>query len=61
MLRNFGKPVRFPARSKGEWLAILWLKVVSTTPLKRLNWFAHDCALARQSELQKILSLKVQP
>jgi hypothetical protein len=28
VLRHYGKPVRFPVRSKGEGLAILWLKVV---------------------------------
>jgi hypothetical protein len=33
-LRRWGKPVQFPVQSKGEWLAILRLKVVSTTPLK---------------------------
>jgi hypothetical protein len=44
VLRLCAQPVRFPVQSKGEWLAILWLKVVSTTPLERPNWFARDCA-----------------
>jgi hypothetical protein len=32
MPRHHVKPVPFPIQSKGEWLAMLWLKVVSTTP-----------------------------
>jgi hypothetical protein len=30
-------------QSKGEWLTILWLKVVCTMPVKRPNWCARDC------------------
>jgi hypothetical protein len=55
VLRRCGKPVRFPIQSKGEWLAILWLKVVSRTALKRPNWFARDCVPAAQSESEKYL------
>jgi hypothetical protein len=55
VLRLCAQPVRFPAQSKGEWLAILWLKVVSTTPLKRPNWFARDCAPTVQSKSKKYL------
>jgi hypothetical protein len=55
MLRPGGKPVRFPVQSQGEWLAILWLNVVCTTPLKRPNWFARDCLLAAQSKGKKYL------
>ena len=55
MLRNFGKPVRFPARSKGEWLAILWLKVVRTGAFQLLKWFAGDCVPAAQSKSEKSL------
>ena len=51
-LRRWGKPVQFPVQSKGEWLAILRLKVVSTTPLKRPNWFARDCVPAAQSKIK---------
>ena len=31
-LRHWAKPVQFPVQSRGEWLAILPLKVPSTTP-----------------------------
>jgi len=31
-LRHWAKPVQFPVQSRGEWLAILPLKVASTTP-----------------------------
>jgi len=41
--------------SGGEWLAILWLKVVCTMPLKRPNWFACDCVPAAQSKSEKYL------
>jgi len=54
-LRLCAQPLRFPVQSKGEWLAILWLKVVSTTPLKRPNWFARDCAPLVQSKSKKYL------
>jgi hypothetical protein len=37
VLRHCRESVRFPVQSKGEWLAILWLKVVSTTPLTLLS------------------------
>ena len=47
-LRRWGKPVQFPVQSKGEWLAILRLKAVSTTPLKR-----PDC-LTRALSLEKV-------
>jgi hypothetical protein len=53
VLRHCGKPVRFPVRSKGEWLAILWLKVVCTTPLKRPNWFVRDCLPTAQFKIEK--------
>jgi hypothetical protein len=43
----------FADLSGGECLAILWLKVVFTTLLKRPDWFALDCAPAAQSESQK--------
>jgi hypothetical protein len=52
------QPVRVPVQSKGEWLAILWLKVVSTTPLKRPNWFARDCAPTVQSKSKKNISAR---
>jgi hypothetical protein len=55
VLRHYGKPVRFPVESKGEWLAILRWKVVSTSPLKRPNWFARDCVTAAQSQSEKYL------
>ena len=55
VLRLCAQPARFPAQSKGEWLAILRLKVVSTTPLKRPNWFARDCAPTVQSKSKKYL------
>ena len=54
-LRRWGKPVQFPVQSKGEWLAILRLKVVSTTPLKRPDCFAPDCVRAGQSKSEKYL------
>jgi hypothetical protein len=54
-LRRWGKPVQFPVQSKGEWLAILRLKVVSTTPLKRPDCFAPDCVRAAQSKSEKYL------
>ena len=54
-LRRSGKPVQFPVQSKGEWLAILRLKVVSTTPLKRPDCFAPDCMRAAQSKSEKYL------
>lgn len=38
-----GQPLRFPVQPKGEWLAILWLYLVSTTPFKPPNWLARDC------------------
>jgi hypothetical protein len=47
--------VRFRYASRGETLAILWLEVVSTTPLKRRNWFARDCVPAGQSKSKKYL------
>jgi hypothetical protein len=49
--------VQFPVQSKGEWLAILRLKVVSTTPLKRPNCFAPDCVRAAQSKSEKYLRM----
>jgi hypothetical protein len=54
-LRRWGKPVQFTVQSKGEWLAILRLKVVSTTPLKRPDCFAPDCVRAAQSKSEKHL------
>jgi len=39
----------------GEWLAILRLKVVSTTHIKRPNWFPRDCVPAAQSQSEKYL------
>jgi len=45
----------FSDLSGGEWLAILWLKVVCTTPIKRPNWFGRDCVPAAQSESEKYL------
>jgi hypothetical protein len=39
---------------KGEWLAILWLKVLCTTPLKRPNGFVCDCVPAVQSKAKNI-------
>jgi hypothetical protein len=53
-LRHWGKPVQFPVQTKGEWLAILRLKVVSTTPLERPDCFAPDCVRAAQSKCGKI-------
>ena len=55
MLQLCGKLMRFADGSKGEWLAILWLKVASTTPHKRPNWFARDCVPAAQSKSEKYL------
>jgi hypothetical protein len=53
-LRHWGKPVQFPVQSKGAWLAILRLKVVSTTPLKRPDCFAPDCVRARSPKAKNI-------
>jgi hypothetical protein len=53
-LRHWGNPVQFPVQSKGEWLAILRLRVVSTTPLKRPDCFAPDCVRAAQSKSEKL-------
>ena len=55
-VRRWGKPVQFPVQSTGEWLAILRLKVVSTTPLKRPDCFAPDCVRAEQSKSEKYLT-----
>ena len=54
-LRHWGKPAQFPVQSKGEWLAILRLKVVSTTPLKLPDCFAPDCVRAGQGKSEKYL------
>ena len=40
---------------KGEWLAILWLKVVLYDASQAPNWFTHDCVPAAQSESEKYL------
>ena len=55
VVRLCAQPVRSPVQSKREWSAILWLKVVSTTPLKRPNWSARDCAPTVQSKSKKCL------
>jgi hypothetical protein len=55
VLRHYGKPVRFPVESEGEWVAILRWKVVSTSALRRPNWFARDCVTAAQSQSEKYL------
>src|SRR5438477_2505264 len=54
-LRRWGKPVQFPVQSMGESLAILRLKVVTTTPLKRPRCFVPDCVRAAQSKSEKYL------
>ena len=54
-LRLCAQPVRFPVQSKGEWLAILWLKSGFYDALKRPNWFARDCAPTVQSKSKKYL------
>src|SRR5258706_14101509 len=41
--------------SGNQYLAILWPKVLFTTPLKPTNWFACDCIPAAQSKREKYL------
>jgi hypothetical protein len=53
-LWRWGKPVQSPVQSPGEWLAILRLKVVFTTPLKRPDCFALDCGASRTVQKRKI-------
>jgi hypothetical protein len=43
---QLGKSVRFPVRAKGEWVAILWLKVVTLEAAKRSKWLALTACLA---------------
>jgi hypothetical protein len=49
----------FPVQSKGECQAILWLKVVTTSPLTRPNWFARDCAPTRSVQQPEISPQRV--
>jgi hypothetical protein len=55
-LRRWGKPVQFPVQSKGEWLAILRLKVVSTTPFSSDQVASHLTACVPRSPKAKNIS-----